>query len=72
MAKPSKRCRITTTDQSTADVGKEPLKTLATYRRHDHLGITYTKGVFFGQNLIHRNEGWMESGDSVEVLELKS
>jgi len=47
MVKPCVRCRITTTDQTTASVGVEPLRTLATYRRHAELG-----GVVFGQNAI--------------------
>jgi uncharacterized protein YcbX len=47
LVKPCVRCRITTTDQETAAVGVEPLRTLATYRRHEALG-----GVVFGQNAI--------------------
>jgi uncharacterized protein YcbX len=56
------RCPITTTDQATAVVGKEPLRTLATYRRAQ-------KGVIFGQNLIHAHEGIIRLGDTVEVVE---
>jgi MOSC domain-containing protein len=41
------RCQITTTDQSTAAVGAEPLATLARYRMNDALG-----GVTFGMNAI--------------------
>ena len=48
-AGPSSRCPITTTDQQTALRGKEPLKTLATYRR-DRDDPT---DVNFGVNLIH-------------------
>jgi uncharacterized protein len=62
IAKACQRCRITTIDQSTAVVGKEPLKTLATYRRAQ-------KGVIFGQNLIHTCEGIIHVGDTVEVVE---
>jgi uncharacterized protein YcbX len=47
LVKPCVRCRITTTDQATAAVGVEPLRTLATYRRDEALG-----GVVFGQNAI--------------------
>ncbi|HEY6169873.1 MAG TPA: MOSC N-terminal beta barrel domain-containing protein [Verrucomicrobiae bacterium] len=47
MATPCIRCRITTTDQMTAEVGKEPLRTLATYRRDEQLD-----GVKFGMNAI--------------------
>ena len=41
------RCQITTTDQSTAAVGTEPLSTLARYRMNAELG-----GVTFGMNAI--------------------
>lgn len=41
------RCQITTTDQSTAVVGSEPLSTLARYRMNAELG-----GVTFGMNAI--------------------
>ncbi len=62
--KPCARCAITTTDQATAAVGKEPLKTLATFRRGP-------KGVMFGQNLIHENPGVLRVGAAVEVLQLQ-
>ena len=45
--KPCTRCRTTTTDQATAEVGIEPLPTLALYRRNDVLD-----GVTFGMNAI--------------------
>lgn len=47
LVKPCVRCRITTTDQQTTEVGVEPLRTLASYRRSETLG-----GVCFGQNAI--------------------
>lgn len=47
LVKPCVRCRITATDQATAEVGKEPLQTLATYRRDAVL-----EGVTFGMNGI--------------------
>jgi hypothetical protein len=47
LVKPCVRCRITATDQLTAEVGKEPLRTLATYRHDEQLG-----GVTFGMNAI--------------------
>jgi len=58
--KPCERCVITTVDQSTGEfTGKEPLKTLATYRmakdvipdRFESYGMNGT-AVLFGQNLI--------------------
>ncbi len=62
IVKTCERCPVTTTDQATAVVGKEPLRTLATYRRTQ-------KGVVFGQNLIHAHEGIIRLGDTVKVVE---
>jgi uncharacterized protein len=56
------RCEIPTTDQDTATRGKEPLRTLATYRQA-------IRGVMFGQNLLHENEGTIRVGDTVEIVE---
>ena len=50
VVKPCLRCAITTTDQITGARGKEPLRTLATYR-------TSEGGVMFGQNVVHRGRG---------------
>lgn len=63
---PCARCIVTTTDQSTGDrMGKEPLKTLATYRRD----ATDPSDVNFGTNLIHETKsGTIRVGDAVEVL----
>jgi uncharacterized protein len=61
VAKPCARCAITTVDQGTAARGKEPLRTLATFRKHG------TK-VLFGQNLIHEAAGMLRAGDPVEVV----
>jgi uncharacterized protein YcbX len=47
LVKPCTRCQITTTDQSTALVGVEPLPTLAGYRYNAALD-----GVTFGMNAI--------------------
>ena len=62
VVKPSSRCVTTTVDQSTGEVGKEPLKTLATYRRRGN-------AVFFGQNCIHHGPGMVRVGDEVRVTE---
>jgi len=64
-AGPCARCPITTTDQLTAVRGKEPLKTLATYRR-DPADPT---DVNFGINLIHETKrGTLRVGDALTVL----
>ena len=47
LVKPCTRCRVTTTDQATAEVGPEPLATLALYRTSVRLD-----GVTFGVNAI--------------------
>ena len=61
-AGPCARCIVTTTDQQTAERGKEPLRTLATYRR-DPADPT---DVNFGQNLIHETKtGAFRVGDEV-------
>lgn len=60
---PCERCVITTTDQETLERGKEPLRTLATYRKNDD------GGVCFGQNFIHETKsGTIRVGDPVEIL----
>lgn len=61
-AGPCARCPITTTDQLTAVRGKEPLKTLATYRRDER----DPTNVNFGTNLIHETKrGTLRVGDAV-------
>lgn len=63
LAKPCMRCIITTTDQTTGTrASKEPLVTLATYRR-------VKGGVIFGQNLIHLGNGEIRVGDAVKVIQ---
>ncbi len=63
VVKPCGRCMVTTTDQATAPRAKEPLRTLATYRR-DTGG-----GPLFGMNAIQRaSGGTIHVGDSIEVL----
>ena len=54
------RCVITTVDQGSGERGKEPLKTLATYRKSGG-------EVLFGRNLIHTSPGTVRVGDPVEV-----
>ncbi|MEU6084470.1 MOSC N-terminal beta barrel domain-containing protein [Streptomyces sp. NPDC047108] len=60
VAKPCGRCVITTTDQRTAERGKEPLRTLARHRRFDDK-------LVFGQNLIPEGTGTIRVGDPVEI-----
>lgn len=61
VAKSCARCVITTVNQETAQTGKEPLTTLATYR-------TDNGKVMFGQNLIHQQLGSITVGDAVKLI----
>lgn len=62
VVKPCARCVVTTVDPATAVAGKEPLRTLAGYRR-------WNGKTWFGQNVIHRGTGRLAEGDAVAVLE---
>jgi uncharacterized protein YcbX len=62
VAKPCDRCVVTTTDQRTAERGKEPLRTLARHRRVGN-------DLLFGQNLIPEGTGTIREGDPVRILE---
>ncbi|MFJ7265124.1 MOSC domain-containing protein [Streptomyces sp. NPDC099050] len=55
------RCIVTTTDQTTALRGKEPLQTLA---RHRRIG----KSLAFGRQLVPVRLGTLRVGDEVRVL----
>lgn len=69
VVKPCARCVVTTVDQETGEKGKEPLATLARFRRNVTGAPAGSEGsVFFGQNLIHRSEGTLEVGAEVEIL----
>jgi len=80
VVKPCVRCVMTTIDQSLGEfAGKEPLKTLATYRMakdvypstFDSMGLGPT-GVLFAQNLIPESVGGViRLGDEIEVIEFR-
>jgi uncharacterized protein len=55
------RCTVTTVDQNTAVAGKEPLRTLATYRRNQGK-------IYFGQNVVHARAGTLKLGDALEIV----
>ncbi|HEU5079924.1 MAG TPA: MOSC N-terminal beta barrel domain-containing protein [Opitutaceae bacterium] len=64
-AGPCARCIVTTTDQQTGERSKEPLRTLATYRR----AANSPGDVNFGQNVIHEKlAGTLRVGDRVSLL----
>lgn len=61
----SDRCIVTTTDQLTGERGKEPLRTLATFRRDP----VEPASVYFGANFINESKrGTVRVGDEVVVL----
>lgn len=62
---PCARCVVTTLDPATGIGGREPLRTLASYRR-------WSRKVYFGQNAIHRTAGLLRTGSNVEVLERRN
>lgn len=61
VVKPCARCKIPTVDQQTAATSKEPLRTLATFRK-------FGSKVHFGQNLVHNAPGTVSIGDAVKVI----
>jgi uncharacterized protein len=61
VVKPCDRCVITTINQQTIEKGKEPLKTLATYRMKNNK-------IYFGQNVIPGAIGKIKTGDAVNMV----
>ncbi|GAA2429680.1 MOSC domain-containing protein [Streptomyces glaucus] len=61
VAKRCGRCVVTTTDQGTAERGREPLHTLGLHRRLDG-------ALVFGLNLVPCSRGTIRVGDPVTVL----
>ncbi|HRW04537.1 MAG TPA: MOSC domain-containing protein [Caldilineaceae bacterium] len=62
LVKPCARCQVTTVDQQRGTVGKEPLATLATFRR------TAEGKVNFGQNMVSSDRGIIAVGEEVTVV----
>ncbi len=62
VVKPCGRCVVTTTNQLTAERGKEPLRTLARHRR-------FGDQLVFGQNLIPETTGTIRLGDPMRLLD---
>ncbi|MCX4572758.1 MOSC domain-containing protein [Streptomyces sp. NBC_01571] len=61
VAKMCGRCVVTTTDQDTAERGREPLRTLGRHRR-------FGSRLIFGQNLVPESTGIVRVGDPVRVV----
>lgn len=62
VTKPCERCVLVTIDPQTGSKGREPLKTLAGYRKHKNK-------ILFGQNLIAIKHGIVREGDEITLLE---
>ncbi|MFE7516562.1 MOSC domain-containing protein [Streptomyces sp. NPDC057540] len=62
VARPCGRCVVTTTNQLTAERGKEPLRTLARHRKSDGR-------LIFGQNLVPEHTGTVRVGDAVKIVD---
>ncbi|SOD97682.1 MOSC domain-containing protein [Spirosoma fluviale] len=63
--KPCARCVLTTIDPKTGQTGREPLRTLATYRQWKHK-------ILFGQNVLTNLTGesvFLRVGQAIEVVE---
>jgi uncharacterized protein YcbX len=56
--KPCSRCVLTTIDQLTGEQGKEPLATLATYRKKENK-------IYFGQNVLSIDHYEIHEGDEI-------
>ena len=62
VVKPCARCVVTTIDKDTLAQSKEPRNTLNSFRNPGN-------GAMFGQNVIPLNEGRLELGMNVEVIQ---
>ncbi|MCZ4101460.1 MOSC domain-containing protein [Streptomyces sp. SID13666] len=62
VAKRCARCVVPTTNQETAERGREPMRSLAKHHRIDGATI-------FGQNLIPEHPGTLRVGDPLTILE---
>jgi uncharacterized protein len=60
--KPCSRCVMTTINQQTAQGGKEPLKTLATYRQKNNK-------IYFGQNVLQQQNGIISIGNEIKIIQ---
>ncbi|WP_317133431.1 MOSC domain-containing protein [Algoriphagus lacus] len=60
IVKPCARCVLTTVDQQSGKQGKEPLKTLSSYR-------SVNNKVYFGQNVVALSLGKIRIGDPIQI-----
>lgn len=65
LVKPCGRCATTLVEQESGKPGKEPLRTLATYRRFGRPAPS------FGHNAVHRSPGLLETGMTIQILDMR-
>ncbi len=65
LVKPCGRCATILVEQESGTPGKEPLRTLATYRK---LGRPTPS---FGHNAVHRSPGVLEAGMAIQILDMR-
>lgn len=65
LVKPCGRCATTLVEQESGSSGKEPLRTLATYRKFDRPAPS------FGHNAVHRSPGVLEAGMAIQILNMR-
>lgn len=65
LVKPCGRCATTLVEQESGTPGKEPLRTLATYRRFGRPAPS------FGHNAVHRSPGVLEAGMAIQILDMR-
>ena len=63
--KPCARCPVINLDQESGVSDKEPIKTLAGFRKKNNK-------IYFGQNLLHQGEGSISLGDEIIIKDLRS
>lgn len=61
LVKPCARCAVTTVDQGSGSRGREPLRTLKTFRE-------WEGKLYFGQNAVIEESGRFRVGDDVHIL----
>lgn len=64
IVKPCARCIMTTVEQETGKIGKEPLLTLSRFRKEGNK-------IYFGQNMIPLDKGMIRQDGAVEVIKKK-
>ncbi|HSI78899.1 MAG TPA: MOSC N-terminal beta barrel domain-containing protein [Lunatimonas sp.] len=65
IVKPCARCIMTTVDQDTGEIGKEPLSTLSKFRKNGNK-------IYFGQNMVPVDFGMIRQNEVVKIIRKKN